>query len=135
MPRSLISLPVFSVSDWIAARRSSGPPETMTPPRSAMGLAKPGSLAIFCRLALRRPATSAGKPAGARIAHQVTSTKPGTAEATVGTSGSTADGCAPVTASARTLPPLISGKALGRLSNIICTCPATRSCSAGAEPL
>ncbi|MNT49885.1 hypothetical protein D3C72_1867630 [compost metagenome] len=55
--------------------------------------------------------------------------------ATVGTPGSAGDGLALVTASALSLPPLISAIDEGRLSNITCMVPPVRSVSAGPLPL
>ena len=57
------------------------------------------------------------------------------ASATVGTSGSSGSRLAPVTASARSFPALMCGKAEGMLSNIIITWPPSRSVIAGALPL
>ena len=55
--------------------------------------------------------------------------------AMVGTSGNAAARSLLVTASALSLPPLMSASDDGRLSNISCTCPPTRSWRAGALPL
>ena len=53
----------------------------------------------------------------------------------VGVSGSAGDRVADVTASARNLPALICGSDGGRLSNMSCTWPPIRSCSAGRAAL
>ena len=53
---------------------------------------------------------------------------------TVGTSGSAWARSAVVTASARSLPARMSATEDGIRSNITCTCPPSRSVSAGGEP-
>src|SRR5450759_1652530 len=55
--------------------------------------------------------------------------------ATVGTSGSSGERFAVVTASARNLPALMWAIDDGKLSNVTCTWPPSRSVSIGAEPL
>src|SRR4029453_17843883 len=74
--------------------------------------------------------------AGASTPNHDEASKPGRpASATVGTSGSAGARVADVTASGRSFPALICGSDGGRLSNISCTWPPSRSCSAGALPL
>ncbi len=57
------------------------------------------------------------------------------ASAMVGRSGSNCERFAPVTASARSLPARMWGSDEGMLSNIMFTCPPSRSVTAGALPL
>jgi hypothetical protein len=79
---------------------------------------------------------SRGVPVGARIPNHDDASKPGTpASAIVGTSGNAGARFVEVTAIARSLPALMCGIAEGRLSNMICTWPPSRSVIAGAEPL
>src|SRR5689334_24901743 len=75
-------------------------------------------------------------PAGARMPNHELASNAGTPDsAIVGTSESAGARFVDVTATARSLPPLMCGSADGRLSNITCTWPPMRSVSAGAEPL
>src|SRR5262245_8698670 len=82
--------------------------------------------------------TSGGVPAGASRPNQDDASKPlngaPPASAMVGNSGSTDERTALVTASAFSLPALMCGSELGRLSNIRSTLPPSRSISAGPEP-
>jgi hypothetical protein len=52
----------------------------------------------------------------------------------VGISGSSGERSAPASAIARSAPDRTGGKSTGRSANIICTCPAMRSVTAGAAP-
>ena len=60
--------------------------------------------------------------------------KPGTKSPTVGTSGSASERVAVVTANARSLPALMCSIDAGMSMNMTCTCPPSRSVSAGAAP-
>src|SRR5205085_11601888 len=68
-----------------------------------------------------------------RPVHSLAS-KPGTKLATVGMSGSASERVVVVTASARSLPALMYSIDEGIEANITCTCPPSRSVSAGAPP-
>src|SRR5262249_38828039 len=59
---------------------------------------------------------------------------PGRKRAGTGRSGSTSRRVVVLTASGRSLPDLMCGTDDGVTSNITCTCPASRSVSAGVEP-
>ena len=75
-----------------------------------------------------------GTLGGATSANHVTTTKPGTVSFTTGTPGSEASGFSVASPSARMVPALISAPAAPMLSKATSTVPATRSCTAGAEP-
>src|SRR5688572_559324 len=81
---------------------------------------------------------SAGAPAGASKPNHDDASKPLSgappASAMVGRSGTAAERTALVTASAFSLPALMCGSALGRLSNIRSQFPPIRSINAGPEP-
>ena len=66
--------------------------------------------------------------------YQATASKPGSVSAIVGTSGSAGRRLGEATASNFSLPAWTSGSETPRLSNITSTSPASRPCSAGAEP-
>ncbi|CFN62426.1 Uncharacterised protein [Bordetella pertussis] len=78
---------------------------------------------------------AAGVFFGAYSATHEADANPGTASATVGSSGTSAERCGPVTARARRLPALTCGSDEGMLSNISWTWPPIRSVSAGALTL
>ncbi len=79
--------------------------------------------------------TGFGVAAGAKNANHVASSKPGRPDsAIVGRSGASGERVAVVTASPRSLPALMWGSAVGRLSNIRSTCPPSRSVIAGPAP-
>lgn len=84
---------------------------------------------------LSRSSTACGVPAGANTPNQVVASKPASpVSAMVGTSGNCGLRMAPVTPSALRSPRWICGMADGRLSNINCTRPASRSIMAGPLP-
>ena len=79
---------------------------------------------------------SFGVPAGTNTPYQVVISRPGKpASASVGTSGNSDERFAVVTASARTLPPLIWPIAEDVVSNISCALPDMRSRCAWLLPL
>ena len=67
--------------------------------------------------------------------HQELASKPGTVSEIGGTSGSTGERSGVATPIARSLPALNCSPAVSVSANITCTCPPTRSSSAGAPPL
>ena len=74
--------------------------------------------------------------AGANMPYHVTFSKPGTpASATVGNSGTAGERCALPTARPFNLPLLTSGSTNGMLLKSNCTCPPSRSVTAGPVPL
>ncbi|MCY1379325.1 hypothetical protein D9M69_670320 [compost metagenome] len=78
---------------------------------------------------------SAGVPAGTTRPHQVSISKPGRVEATVGTSGTTLLRWAVVTARALSLPERMLAAAVARLSKLKSTWPESRPSCAGLPPL
>src|SRR5436190_1992583 len=84
----------------------------------------------------RRLTISTGVSAGAHMANQDDASKSfiWRASATVGTSGYSDKRVVVVTASMRSLPLLTKGVLVNRVSNMMCTCPATRSDIAGPVP-
>ena len=76
-----------------------------------------------------------GVPAGATNPYHCMASYFGTpASATAGTSGSASRRLGPDTASARTLPESIWGRAVSALANIAAICPLITSVTAGAVP-
>src|SRR5215831_3463422 len=105
-------------------------------PRSASEVLTAGSASAPASARLSVAITSVGVCAGATSPCQVVASKfliP--SSSMVGMSGSTAVRLRLATASARTWPSLICGTTDEAVANIICTCPAITSCSAGAAPL
>ncbi len=77
---------------------------------------------------------SAGVPFGAPTPYHWLASKPGRKSPTVGTSGNASERVAVVTASGRSLPPLMYSIAAGTVLNTSCTWPPSRSASAGPNP-
>jgi len=71
---------------------------------------------------------------GATIPYQATASKPGSSSAIVGTFGKLGMRVADATASSLSLPASTRGNETPRLSNIRSTSPASKPCSAGADP-
>lgn len=88
---------------------------------------------VFCNAWIRGAATSFGSPAGPQTPYQFVWWNPAKpASSIVRNSGAALARTGVVTARARTRPFLTNGRIEGRESNIICTCPPTRSVIAGA---
>ena len=75
---------------------------------------------------------AAGEPVGAPTPYHRADSNPGTVSPTVGISGINSRRVADVTAMARSVPALMYWIADGMVQNTICTCPLSRSVSAGA---
>ncbi len=74
-------------------------------------------------------------PAGAINPYQLSETTRGKPLSTmVGVSGSDGERCLPTTASAVSLPARMCSSTAGRSGSMICTCPPSRSATAGAAP-
>ena len=82
-----------------------------------------------------RVTTALGVPAGASTPNQAWVSKPGNVSAMAGTSGKLWWRLGVVTASACTLPDLISADQGGRLPTMTCDSSAINALTAGAEPL
>src|SRR4051812_29172041 len=103
-PENFTALPHLSVSSATNVAISAGVAMNGAAPRSASRALIVGSLspALFWRLSLST--ISVGVAFGAPIPNQVLTSNPGTVSPTVGTSGSTSERLAVVTAIARSLP-------------------------------
>src|SRR5207302_997064 len=77
---------------------------TASTPRSANFFFTSGSARVFTVSPWNRATMARGVPAGMSTPHQFTATRPGAAAWQVGSSGSSANGSAPVMQSARSLP-------------------------------
>jgi hypothetical protein len=77
---------------------------------------------------------AAGVPVGAPTPYHLANSNPGTVSPTVGISGIDSRRVADVTAIARSVPALTYWIADGMVQNTICTCPLSRSVSAGVVP-
>src|ERR1700730_16257250 len=109
-----------------------GEPITGTLPKSArwafnFGVARPALISV-----LSLSTTCVGVFLGAPMPHHELTSYPGTNSLTVGRSGNVSDRVIVDTASGRTLLALMYSREVGRLSNMTCTCPASKSVSAGA---
>src|SRR6266481_4372783 len=129
-----ITLPHFSVSSAISFSKSAGESASTAPPRSAsraliLGSARPALISLFSFSTI-----SAGVAFGAPTPYQKLASYPGTNSAKVGMSGSASARIAVVTASARSLPVLMCSIEEGTEPNATCTCPPSKSVSAGASP-
>ena len=117
------------------AKSSGEPPARFAPIEASFSLPS-GDASHAATSALIFAMIAGGVPAGASRPNHDDASNPGRPDsATVGTSGYAGARVAEVTANARSFPDLICGSDGGRLSNINCTCPAIRSCNAGALPL
>src|ERR1700682_6278780 len=135
-PEALTTFAHFSLSARMKLPNCSGDPPAASAPwlRSFSRASELCSHLLTSTLILAT--IGAGVPAGASTPNQELASKPGSPlSLMVGMSGSTGARFNEVTAIARNLPPLICGSADGRLSNMICTWPPTRSVSAGELPL
>src|SRR5262249_10831445 len=129
-----ITLPHFSVSSAISLPKSLGEPGRTLPPRSAsraliLGSARPALISLFSFSTI-----SAGVALGVPTPYPKLASYPGTNSAKVGMSGSASARIAVVTASARSLPVLMCSIEEGTETNPTCTCPPSKSVSAGATP-
>src|SRR5258706_7007133 len=121
-PDALTTFAHLSVSARMCATNFSGePPATSAPCASSCSLPS-GLCKYLFTSAFSLAMIGAGVPAGARMPNHELASKPGRPDsAIVGTSGSAGARLSEVTATARTLPDLISASDEGRLSNMICT--------------
>ena len=116
--------------------KSRGVPVASSAPSDSRRSRRSGMRSTRTMSALSRSIVAAGVAAGTTTPCQVIASKPGTpASEIVGSSGTVAERCAPVTASARSLPALIYGIAEAEVANISWACPAITSVSAGCAPL
>src|SRR5215831_18761224 len=134
MPANFTTLAHFSVSSAISFTKSAGEPTSGVPPKSAsraliVGSARPALISL-----LSLSTMSAGVFLGAPMPVHKVASKPGTKSLTVETCGSASERVAVVTASARSLPVLTYSIDEDMLGNMTCTCPASRSGSAGPPP-
>src|SRR6185436_11693875 len=136
MPASFTTRVHFSVSFATKAVISAGFMRITSAPSSSKRLRVSGESRIKFISLYKRSSTGCGVPAGARMPHQLVTSKPGTPpSAIVGTSGMAGLRCAPLTPSAFSLPERTCGIICTRLPRFICTCPAITSVIAGPPPL
>src|SRR5262249_50295952 len=134
IPVNFTTLPHFSVSSAIIFPKSAGDIGAGTTPSSLkrafiLGSASPALISLFSLSTI-----SAGVLFGAPMPHQTVASYPARKSPTVGTSGRASERIAAVTASGRNLPALICSIEEGKVSNMICTCPPTKSIRAGPAP-
>src|SRR5262249_53276058 len=134
IPANFTTLPHFSVSSAIIFPKSAGDTGAGTAPSSLkrafiLGSASPALISLFSLSTI-----SAGVLFGAPMPHQTVDSYPARKSPTVGTSGRASERIAAVTASGRNLPALICSIEEGKASNMICTCPPTKSIRAGPAP-
>src|ERR1044072_1344750 len=126
----------LGISALMVAANSAGDEPAISTPRSPSALRVAGSFSAVTVARCSASTIALGVPAGATSPCQVVASKPARpSSATVGISGSTAVRAGVVTASGRTNPSLTWPTTEAAVANIIWTCPAITSCSAGAAPL
>src|SRR5215472_15546578 len=128
-----ITLRDFSVSSAINFPKSVGVIGIGEPPRSASRALILGSARALILL-LSLSTISVGVFLGAPTPYQEVASYPGTNSAKVGMCGSASARITVVTASARRLPVLMCPIEEGTETNATCTCPPSKSVSAGATP-
>ncbi len=104
MLASLMSLPYLSISARMKAANCSGVLLTASTPRSANFFLTSASASALTVSPLSFATMARGVPAGISTPHQFTATRPGAAAWHGASSGSSANGSAPVMHSARNLP-------------------------------
>ena len=105
-------------------------------PWSEKRLSTSGSFRALRKASLSLAMTGAGVPLRATAPNQTPASTPlMPSSASVGTSGSWGERLAAAMARGLIFLPAISGAVVMTGSNIMSTCPAITSCSAGAEPL
>src|SRR6266849_3231965 len=124
-----------SVSFFMNAAICAGVLPITSAERSARRLRTSGSFSTSATAAEIFSAIGIGVFGGATMPNQATASNPGRISASAGTSGSDATRFSLHTASSFSLPLTTCCRDTPRLSNIISTCPASRSVSAGALPL
>src|SRR5262245_6877976 len=129
-----ITLAHFSVSAAMSLPKSAAEPPSTVPPRSASRALILGSASAVLNSLLSLSTISAGVLRGAPTPYHVLASNPGRKSPTVGMSGSASERVAVVTASACSLPALMYSIAAGMVLNMTCTCPPSRSVSAGPVP-
>src|SRR6516162_5511289 len=133
-PANFTTLADFSVSSTRSLPKSAGEPGRAVAPNSANRAFILGSARAALISLLSLSTISAGVLFGAPTPVQKLDSYPGTNSATVGISGNTGERVAVVTASARSLPPLTYSIDEDMVANMTCTCPPSRSTSAGPAP-
>src|SRR6186997_329696 len=133
-PENLTTLAHFSVSSAMSLPKSAGEPGSAVLPMLArraftLGSTRPALISLFSLSII-----SAGVPSGAPMPLHVLASYPGMKSLTVGMSGSASEPDAVVTASARSLPALTCSIDEDMPGNMACTCPPSRSVSAGPAP-
>src|SRR5207244_10058232 len=136
IPALLMTRPQRSESEAISAANFSGEPRSRVAPCMTMRLRSSGSEKMRRVSWFHQSTTDRGVPAGANRPNHTPASRTGRpASAIVGTSGAPGLRSREVIASARSLPARTCGIETSTLSNIIETCPPTKSCTAGAAPL
>src|SRR5215471_19208570 len=133
-PANFTTLADFSVSSTRSLPKSADEPGRAVAPNSANRAFILGSARAALISLLSLSTISAGVLFGAPTPVQKLDSYPGTNSATVGMSGNTGERVAVVTASARSLPLLTYSIDEDMVANMTCTCPPSRSTSAGPAP-
>src|SRR6516164_4378749 len=133
-PANFTTLADFSVSSARSLPKSADEPGRAVAPNSANRAFILGSARAALISLLSLSTISAGVLFDAPTPVQKLDSYPGTNSATVGMSGNTGERVAVVTASARSLPPLTYSIDEDMVANMTCTCPPSRSTSAGPAP-
>src|SRR5215831_1651893 len=134
MPTVLITLLHFSISSAMSLPKSAGVPGRAGPARSANLVLNAGSARPALISVLSLSMISLDVSLGAPTPKIALCSKPGKKSLTVGSSGSSSDRVAVVTARARSRPALIWSMEVDILSHIICTWPPSKSISARVVP-
>src|SRR5260370_18555472 len=133
-PEDFTTLAHFSISPVMCFPKSPGEVTNTVPPKSAILAFNLGSARLALISLLSFSTISAGVFLGATTPHQPLASKPGTKSAAVGIFGMASARVTVVTASARSLPARMYSMDGDMVANTTCTCPPSRSVSAGPSP-
>src|ERR1700730_13669346 len=133
-PENLTTLAHFSVSSTTNLANWAGVIDIGSAPRSASRAFNLGFTRAALISLLSFSTISLGAFFGTPTPAQNTDSAPGTKSPMVGMSGSASERVAAVTARGRSLPDLMYSIVPGMVPKITCTCPASKSVSAGASP-
>src|SRR5690606_9191318 len=122
-------------SAFMKAPNCSGVVGTGSAKRAAKRACVSGALSAATKAWFSLSRVAVGVPAGATRPHQVSIEKPLSVSATGGASGRKGLRCSVVTANALSLPALMLGAAVARLSKLKSTCPDSSASCAGLPPL
>src|SRR5437899_1394008 len=135
-PESFTTFAHFGISRAMYSAKSCGVPVASSAPSDSSRSRRSRMRSARTMSALSRSTRAPRVAAGTTTPCQVIASKPGTPDSElVGSSGTVAERCAAVTASARSRPPLLYGIAEADVANISCAWRAMTSARAGWEPL